>query len=117
MLAFFRFQEAAMAKAGSKVEKMEQWMYEYLAKLWGVSKGALLGNDIVPVPYKWGLNLKFRAFLYQLHGVSKIFYQECIELNGRVLVDGIGTSKIVTVYLTVVLNYYYTMNLDKVAIN
>ena len=46
-----------------------------------------------------------------------MFYQECIELNGRVLIDGIGTGKIVTVYLTIILNYYYTINLDKVATN
>ena len=104
-----------MAKAGGKVERMEQWMYEHLAKLWGVSKGALLGNDIVPIPHKWGLNLKFRAFLYQLHGVSKIFHQEYIKLNSRVLADGIGTSKIVTVYLTIILNYYYIINLNKAA--
>jgi hypothetical protein len=44
-----------------------------------------------------------------------MFYQEYIELNNGVLVDGIGISKIVTVYLTVVLNYHYAMNLDKVA--
>ena len=90
-------------------------MYKHSAKLQGVSKGALLGNDIVPVPYKQGLNLKFRAFLYQLHSISKIFYQEYIELNSGVLVNGIGTSKIVTAYLTIILNYHYAMNLDKVA--
>ena len=72
---------------------------------------------MVPVPCKWGLNPKFRAFLYQLYSISKIFYQEHIELNGRVLVDGIETSKTVTAYLTVVLNYYHAINLNKVAIN
>jgi hypothetical protein len=41
-----------MAKAGSKVEKIEQWIYKYSVKLWGVSKGALLGNNIVPILYK-----------------------------------------------------------------
>jgi hypothetical protein len=70
---------------------------------------------MVPIPHKWGLNPKFRAFLYQLHNVSKMFYQEYIELNSGVLADGIGISKIVTVYLTIVLNYYYIINLDKVA--
>src|SRR6266702_2775199 len=104
-----------MAKAGGKVERIEQWMYKRLAKLWGVFKGALLGNNIVPVPHKWGLNPKFKAFPYQLYSTFKMFYQECIELNGGVLVDGIGTGKTVTIYLTVVLNYHYTMNLDKMA--
>ena len=115
MLAFFRFQEAVMVKAGGKVERMEQWMYERLAKLWGVSKGALLGNDMVPIPHKQGLNLKFKAFLYQLHSVSKMFYQEYIKLNSGVLIDGIGTGKTVTVYLTIILNYHHVINLDKIA--
>jgi hypothetical protein len=96
---------------------MEQWIYKHSVKLWGVFKGALLGNNMVPIPYKWGLNLKFRAFLYQLHSIFKIFYQERIELNSGVLVDSIGINKIVTIYLTIVLNYYYTINLDKVATN
>jgi hypothetical protein len=72
---------------------------------------------MVPIPHKWGLNLKFRAFLYQLHGVSKIFYQEHIKLNSGVLANGIGTSKTVTIYLTIVLNYHHTINLDKMATN
>ena len=72
---------------------------------------------MVSVPHKWGLNLKFRAFPYQLHGVSKMFYQERIELNSGVLIDSIGTGKTVTAYLTIVLNYYYAINLDKVATN
>ena len=106
-----------MVKAGGKVKRMEQWMYKHLIKLQGVFKGALLGNDIVPIPYKWGLNLKFRAFPYQLHSVSKMFYQEYIELNSGVLIDGIGTGKTVTVYLTIIFNYHYIINLDKVATN
>jgi hypothetical protein len=92
-------------------------MYKYSAKLWGVSKRALLGNNIVPIPHKWGLNLKFRVFLYQLHSISKIFHQEHIELNNGVLVDGIGTGKTVTVYLTIIFNYHHVINLDKVATN
>jgi hypothetical protein len=90
-------------------------MYERSAKLWGVSEGALLGNDMVPVPRKWGLNPKFRAFPYQLHGASEMFHQERTELNGGVLADGMGTGKTVTAYLTVVLNYHHAMNLDEVA--
>jgi len=41
-----------MVKVGSKVKRMEQQIYKRLAKLWGVSKGALLGNNMVPVPQK-----------------------------------------------------------------
>jgi hypothetical protein len=44
-----------------------------------------------------------------------MFHQECIELNSGILVDGIGTSKTVTVYLTIVFNYYHAINLDEVA--
>ena len=44
-----------------------------------------------------------------------MFYQECIELNSGVLADSIRTGKTVIIYLTVVLNYYYTINLNKVA--
>ena len=106
-----------MVKVGSKVKRMEQQIYKRLAKLQGFFKGALLGNNIVPIPYRQGLNLEFRVFLYQLYSASKMFYQERIELNSRVFVDGMGTSKIVTAYLTIVLNYYYTINLDKVATN
>jgi hypothetical protein len=43
-----------------------------------------------------------------------MFYQERTELNNGVLVDSMGTSKTVTIYLTIVLNYHYAMNLDKV---
>jgi len=103
-----------MAKAGGKVERMEQWMYKHSVKLWGVSEGAFLGNDIIPVPHKWGLNLKFRAFPYQLHSASKMFYQECIKLNSGVFADGMGTGKTIITYLTIVFNYYYAINLDKV---
>ena len=46
-----------------------------------------------------------------------MFYQECIELNSGVLADSIETSKTVTAYLTIVFNYHYAMNLDKVATN
>ena len=92
-------------------------MYKCLAKLQGVSKETLLGNDIVPISCKQGLNSKFRAFLYQLYSVSEIFHQEYIELNSGVFVDGIGTSKTVTIYLTIILNYHHAINLDKVATN
>ena len=44
-----------------------------------------------------------------------MFYQKHIKLNSRVLVDSIKTSKTVTIYLTVILNYHYIINLDKVA--
>ena len=104
-----------MVKTGSKVKRMEQWMYEYSVKLWGVSKGALLGNDMVSVPCKWGLNLKFRVFPYQLHNAFEMFYQKCTKLNGGVFVNGMGTGKTVTAYLTIVLNYHYVINLDEVA--
>ena len=46
-----------------------------------------------------------------------MFYQEYIELNSGVLIDGIGTSKTVIIYLTIVFNYHHAINLDKVAIN
>jgi hypothetical protein len=46
-----------------------------------------------------------------------MFHQEHIELNSGVFVDSIGISKTVTVYLTIVLNYYYAINLDKIATN
>jgi hypothetical protein len=46
-----------------------------------------------------------------------MFYQERIKLNSGVLVDGMGINKTVTIYLTVVLNYHYIINLDKVATN
>ncbi len=46
-----------------------------------------------------------------------MFYQEHTELNSGVLADGMGTGKTVTAYLTVVLNYYYAINLDEVATN
>ena len=92
-------------------------MYKCSAKLQGVSKGALLGNNIIPIPHKWGLNLKFKAFPYQLYSVSEMFHQEYIKLNSGIFIDGIGTGKTVTIYLTIVLNYYYTINLDKVATN
>ena len=92
-------------------------MYKHLVKLQGVSEGALLGNNIVPIFCKWGLKLKFRAFLYQLYSASEMFHQKYIELNGRILTDSIKTGKIVTVYLTVVLNYHHAINLDEVATN
>ena len=44
-----------------------------------------------------------------------MFHQEYIELNSGVLVDGIGTGKTVTAYLTIVLNYHHVINLDEVA--
>jgi hypothetical protein len=40
-----------------------------------------------------------------------------MQLNSRVFADGIGTRKIVTIYLAIVFSYYYTINLDKVAAN
>ena len=92
-------------------------MYKYSAKLWGVSEGALLGNDIVSVLCKWGPNLKFKAFPYQLHNASEMFYQKCTKLNSGVFADGIGTSKTVTVYLIIVFNYHYAINLNKMATN
>ena len=46
-----------------------------------------------------------------------MFHQEHIKLNSRILIDSIKTNKTVTVYLTVVLNYHYIMNLDEVATN
>ena len=46
-----------------------------------------------------------------------MFHQEHIELNSKILADGIGISKTVTVYLTIVLNYHHTINLDEVATN
>ena len=46
-----------------------------------------------------------------------MFHQEYTKLNSRILVDSIGTGKTVTIYLTVVFNYYYIINLDKVATN
>ena len=46
-----------------------------------------------------------------------MFYQEYIELNSGVFIDGIGTGKTVTIYLTIIFNYYYIINLDKVATN
>jgi hypothetical protein len=46
-----------------------------------------------------------------------MFYQKYIELNSGVFIDSIGTNKIVTIYLIIVFNYYYTINLNKVATN
>jgi hypothetical protein len=40
-----------------------------------------------------------------------------MQLNSGVFADGIGTKKIVTVYLAIVLSYYYAINLDEVAAN
>jgi hypothetical protein len=37
-----------------------------------------------------------------------------MQLNSGVFTDSIGTKKIITVYLAIVLNYHYTINLDKV---
>jgi len=31
--------------------------------------------------------------------------------------DSIGTRKIITIYLTIIFSYYYTINLDGVAAN
>ena len=63
------------------------------------------------------MNLKFRVFPYQLYSAFEMFYQEHTELNSGVFVNGIGTNKTVTVYLTIVFNYHYAINLDKVATN
>jgi hypothetical protein len=40
-----------------------------------------------------------------------------MQLNGRVFADGIGTKKIINIYLAIVLSYRHAINLDKVATN
>ena len=40
-----------------------------------------------------------------------------MQSNSGVFVDGIGTGKIITMYLTIVLNYHYAINLDIVTVN
>jgi hypothetical protein len=90
-------------------------MYERSAKLCRVPEKAVLAKNPVPVPSKWGLNPRFKSFPYQLHGASEMFHQERTQLNGGVSADGVGTGKIVTAYLTIVLSYHYAINLDEVA--
>jgi len=40
-----------------------------------------------------------------------------MQLNGEVFIDSIETKKIIAAYLTIIFNYYYIINLDKVAAN
>ena len=99
---------------------MYKWSSGYI-NIWlsyiRVPKKYILVKNLVHVFSKWGLNLKFKSFLYQLYSVSKIFYQECTQLNNRVFADSIETKKIVTIYLAIVFSYYHAINLDKVAAN
>ena len=99
---------------------MYEWSSGYI-NIWlsytKIPEKYILAKNPVHIFSKWGLNLKFKLFLYQLYSVSEIFHQEYTQLNSRVFVDGIKTEKIITIYLAIIFSYYYIINLDKVATN
>jgi len=90
-------------------------MYERSAKLCRVPEKAVLAKNLVPVPSKWGLNPRFKIIPIPAAWRIRDVPPGAHQLNGGVFADGVGTGKIVTANLTIVLSYHYAINLDEVA--